>query len=236
MKPRIGFSTGAVALGDYRSGLRILRDRQIEVIELSSLRDRELQPLVAALDDLQLSGLSYISFHAPSGLTTLTETEVVCLLREVLARKWPIIVHPDVITDVRLWQEFGEWLCIENMDKRKPIGRTVSELEPVFQNLPDASFCFDIGHARQIDPTMSEAALLLRRYTCRLKQIHMSEVTSSSKHEPMSFTALSAFRKVAPLIPPDVPIILESIVSEGSIEQEIQTAESVFQGMVSMSA
>ena len=47
------------------------------------------------------------------------------LLKPLLPHRWPIIVHPDAIANFRLWEDFGEWLCIENMDKRKPIGRTV---------------------------------------------------------------------------------------------------------------
>jgi hypothetical protein len=47
----------------------------------------------------------------------------------------------DVIADFSLRAPFGEWLCIENMDKRKPIGRTVAELDSIFQHLQQASFC-----------------------------------------------------------------------------------------------
>ena len=43
----------------------------------------------------------------------------------------------------------------------------------------------------------------------------------------MSLTAVSAFRKVAHLIPGDVPIILESVISPDKIEQEIKLAEFV---------
>lgn len=227
MEPRIGFSTGALAFSDYRAGLHMLSARHISVVELSSLRDRELRPLVGAINGLPLQSFSYVSFHAPSTFSSLSESEVTDLLKEILPRQWPIIVHPDVILNPGLWRELGEWLCIENMDKRKPIGRTSVELERVFQDLPEASFCFDIGHARQVDPTMSEAALLLRRFGNRLKQVHMSEVNSSSKHEPMSFTAVSAFRRIAPMIPLNVPIILESVVPENRIEHEIEIATSI---------
>ena len=132
-----------------------------------------------------------------------------------------------MITDFSLWAAFGEWLCIENMDKRKPIGRTVAELDSIFRQLPHASLCFDIGHARQVDPTMIEAADLLKAYGDRLKEVHMSEVASNSKHEAMSLTAVSAFRKVAHLIPRNVPIILESVISPEKIAQEMKLAEFV---------
>ena len=72
---------------------------------------------------------------------------------------------------------------------------------------------------------MIEAAGLLKAYGHRLKEVHMSEVASNSKHEAMSLTAVSAFRKVAHLIPRDVPIILE--FSLGKIEKEIKLADFV---------
>ena len=227
MKRRIGFSTGALALGDFRKGVDLMLRHEVEAIELSALRDHELEPLLASLAGLPLQRFKYISFHAPSGLQQHSEADVVSRLKELLPRGWPIIVHPDMMSRLDLWEALGEALCIENMDKRKPIGRTVTELQPFFDRFPAASFCFDIGHARQVDPTMTEAALLLRRFGSRLKQIHMSEVNTRSRHEPISFTALAAFQEVAHLLA-DVPIILETVIPEGQIERQMRLAESVF--------
>jgi endonuclease IV len=112
--------------------------------------------------------------------------------------------------------------AVENMDKRKPVGRTVRELEAVFEELPDASFCFDIGHARQVDPTMVEAALILRTFQSRLRQLHVSEVSSASSHHRLSYGAISYFQEVAYLIPESVPLILETPVSEWEIASEIE--------------
>ncbi len=222
----IGLSTGALALSDFRGALRMLQPYRLPAVELSALRDRELIPLLDSLDSLDLSAYSYISLHAPSEFRTLTEAEVSRHLRALTVRRWPIILHPDALTDYAVWEGFGEWLCIENMDKRKPIGRTAVELEQVFSHFPEATFCFDIGHARQIDPTMSEAALLLRRFGSRLRQVHLSEVNSRSQHEAISYTAMRSFRKVAGLIPPQVPIILETVIPEDQIERQLALAEA----------
>jgi hypothetical protein len=115
-------------------------------------------------------------------------------------------------------------LCVENMDKRKPIGRTANELESVFDQLPEASLCFDIGHARQVDSTMTEAYFILKRFSRRLRQVHLSEVNTRSKHDRLSYASVLAFREVAPLIPEDVPIILETPVSEDQLASEVQQA------------
>jgi hypothetical protein len=222
----IGYSTGALAKGDFRRGLDLLRRHRIGVVELSTLRDTELLPFLAALDSLDLSFASYLSFHAPSRFETHSEKEVANLLRRLLPRRWPIIIHPDAIIDPSAWEGFGKWLCIENMDKRKPVGRTAAELRKVFSIFPDASLCFDIGHARQVDPTMGQATLILQSFGDRLKQVHMSEVNSRNGHDPMSVMAIIAFRKVAHLIPRETPIVLETVIPETMIDAQIALAET----------
>jgi hypothetical protein len=228
MKRPIGFSTGALTPGDCRRGLTMLQARQLPVVELSALREEELSPLLAELPSLELTSFDHVSIHAPSRLARLSERETAAMLRSLLPRRWPIIVHPDVMKDRSAWTGFGDLLCIENMDKRKAVGRTVAELEPFFQAFPDASWCFDIGHARQVDPTMSEAILLLERFKHRLRQVHMSEVNARSSHEAVTYPAIQSFRKVAGLIPLKVPIVLETTVSEEQIDEQIKRAATVF--------
>jgi hypothetical protein len=76
MKP-IGFSTGALAKGDFAAGLAVQRDvPRIDAVELSALRDHELPLLVDAIPSLDLDGFEYVSFHAPSKLQTLDEHAV----------------------------------------------------------------------------------------------------------------------------------------------------------------
>jgi hypothetical protein len=223
MRP-IGFSTGALAYHDFRKGVNILLESNVSVVELSALRQRELEPLVSALNTLELSRFSYISFHAPSKLEQGTEPNIVALLSQVTQRGWPIIVHPDVIRNFGLWESFHELLFIENMDKRKAVGRTASELAFFFKRLPEASLCLDLGHARQVDPTMSDATLILERFGKRLRQVHISEVSSRSTHDPLTAGALMAFGRVSHLIPNEVPIVLESPVRQDQVESEIEFA------------
>jgi len=133
-------------------------------------------------------------------------------------------VHPDAMYQRQEWARLGNHLCIENMDKRKPIGQTATDLAGIFEALPNASFCFDIGHARQVDPTMSEAAAILQCFSDRIKQLHVSEVNAQSKHDCLSLESTIAFQKVSHLIPVDAPTILESRVEESEINEEIQSA------------
>ncbi|SRR6266700_3804886 len=223
MRP-IGFSTGALAFSHFRIGLQISKRKKLDIVELSALRENELSPLVHALSSLDVSDFSYISVHAPSKYDRAHEREIVDLLENVVNRDWPIVLHPDTIHDFSAWNSFGHLLLIENMDKRNLCGRTALELANVFEKLPQAGLCFDIGHCRQVDPTMNESYLILREFRARLKQLHVSEVNSRSTHDPLSEAAIGAFEKIAHLIPESVPVILESTVQEEDIEAEIRHA------------
>ncbi|MGA7409559.1 MAG: hypothetical protein WBW33_03680 [Bryobacteraceae bacterium] len=223
MRP-IGFSTGALAYADFRRGLEMARTAECAAIELSALRQGELLPMLAALDTLDMTAFQYVSIHAPSQIEPEWEASVFQSLYDEMWRGWPVVVHPDTLFDMSLWRLFGPLLCVENMDKRKPIGRTARELEWIFSELPEASLCFDIGHARQWDPTMTEAYLILKQFGSRLRQVHVSEVNTSSKHDPLSYASIVAFQDVAHLIPEDVPLILETPVGIEDIEAEIAKA------------
>jgi hypothetical protein len=226
---KIGFSTGAVAYGDFGEALRLLAASKLACVELSALRISEVRILVEAIPHLRLAEYSYISFHAPSSYSEGDEAWLTDLLYAHIPETWPIVVHPDAICDSTLWKRFGRRVAIENMDRRKPIGRNVSELQPIFEKLPDARFCFDLGHSRQCDSSMTDAFLMLTAFRERLAQIHLSEVNSESQHEALSYGAKLAFQQVASLIPDELPIILESRVNSTQIDSEVEIArEALF--------
>jgi hypothetical protein len=204
----------------------MLQNKSVQIIEISALRQNELQPIVDMLDDLDLNRFQYKSFHAPSSMEPDFEPTALKLLARVAARRWPIIIHPDAMHDLRKWSHLGDLLYVENMDKRKPIGQTANDLASIFKDLPESGLCLDLGHARQVDPTMSEAAEILNRFQDRLRQLHVSAVNSQSQHDPLTLEAVLAFQRVSGLIPDDVPVILESRVGEPEIEKEIQSVLS----------
>jgi len=224
----IGFSTGSLALGDFKSAINMLEGSSATVIELSALREQEFETLLNCFDRLDLRQFKYISFHAPGKLRDFSEEMLVKSLQKVRDCGWPIIVHPDVIQDFALWRSLGTYVLIENMDKRKPIGRTTADLEAIFELLPEASLCLDLAHVRQVDPTMTEATIMVKRLRHRVKQLHVSDVNSRSIHEPLNLEAIFAFRKVAHFIDPAVPIVLESPVPKERIEFEMRFASLIF--------
>ena len=229
---KIGFSTGSIALGNVQDGLRVASHGRTTAVELSALREDELDPLLRVLDQLRekLAKFQYVSFHAPSQLRRISEPELVAKLKPIADRGWAIIVHPDMIKDFGLWRELGRAVCIENMDKRKVTGRTARQLRHIFEELPEATFCFDIGHARQVDPTMQEAESMLEAFRGRLRQIHLSHVNSQSHHERLNYESIIAYQSVAHWFDRSIPIILETPVQQEQVEEELSSAERIFGG------
>ena len=167
--PPIGFSTGALFRSDVKRGAELSCRLRLAAIELSALRVRELPEMVRFAGEADLSAFQYVSVHAPTDFTDDQEEEVArCLLGIAERHHWFVVVHPDTIRQPHLWARLGRHLCIENMDKRKPIGRTMEELSDVLERFPLASLCFDIAHAHQVDPTMTEAYRILRRFRSRI--------------------------------------------------------------------
>src|SRR5271165_4833185 len=228
MRP-LGFSTGALAKGDFRTGVALQRNKpSVEAIELSALRDHELRPLMSGLSELDLSDFSYVSIHAPSKLTTLSEREAFSVLSETPTH-WPIIVHPELMPNPSMWKSLGHRVCLENMDNRKSNGRTLREMRQLFEWLPDAEFCLDLGHARQIDPTMDTAMRMAQEFSGRLRQLQVSEIGISGEHLPLSALAIYAFQLVAPFVPGDCAVIIESVIKPEGMQREIRKSSSLFQ-------
>ena len=186
----------------------------------------EVMPLLDALDTLELGHYSKISFHAPSKFEQADEAELAAMLYQRVPSDWPIVMHPDAIFDHLCWRKFGPRLAIENMDRRKPIGRNVKELNTIFATLPEARLCFDIGHARQYDSSMTEAFLILSAFQDKLVQVHVSEVNSESQHDAISYAAKLAFQQVAEMIGELIPVIVESRVTDEALVSETQSALS----------
>lgn len=224
----IGFSTGSIAKGNFLRAIELLNQSLANVIELSSLREHELDFLIHALPHLNLSHFSYVSFHAPSKLIEFSENQLLERLQKVADRGLKIVVHPDIMNDFKSWQSLGSSLCIENMDKRKAVGRTANDLHDLFDILPDAMFCLDLAHAKQVDPTMNQALLMIRNFSDKIVQVHLSDVNSQSHHEPLNLDSLLSYHKIVDYINWETPIILESPVLPERISSEILLTQILF--------
>ncbi len=223
----IGFSTGSLARSDYCTALDSLRGSRATAVELSALREHELEPLMRDLSSLDLQRFAHVSVHAPSALQRYDEASLIKALGPALDAKLPVIVHADIIQSPAIWKSLGRLLCIENMDKRKATGRTASELRPLFKALRQARLCLDLAHARQVDPSLCEIAWMVMQFP--LAQLHVSELDAQSRHAPPSFAAIAAIRSVATLIARDVPAILEFDAKAHELDGHMRLVSDAFE-------
>lgn len=226
MPQLVGFSTGSLAPGSTRQAVEMLRGLGTTALELSALRINELDEVLSFINIADFTGFDYVSFHAPSRLNGISEADLILQLHPVIQKRWPVIVHPDVVTDWPAWRALGDLLVIENMDGRKPLGRTIEELEPIFTKLPEAGFCLDIGHAGQIDPSMALAVDLLDAFNTRLVEVHLSVVDDSFAHQPLTVASIASFGPVLRDLPNHVAIILETPVQADAMSKQLAMAST----------
>jgi len=155
-------------------------------IELSALSETELPSLASYLASAPSLPFRYISIHGPSKHREMEEARLVSELAAIAPYARGIVMHPDTIDRFEAFSPLGSKLLLENMDSRKPDGRTPDELDRAFAMLPEAGFCFDIAHAWSIDSSMGIANDLLDRFGVRLRHVHLSSLSEDLHHVPLT--------------------------------------------------
>lgn len=212
--PTVGCSTGFMAA--LRNDWPALVDEAAQLssfaIELSALSEDELPGLAEYLRGAPQLPFRFVSVHGPTKARRLSDAELV----EVFATlpRWisAIVMHPDAMGDLEPYRRLGRRLCIENMDARKAIGQTVDDLAGYFNALPDARLCFDVAHAKAVDPSMTAGKAILDRYSSRLSHVHLSSLNESQHHVPLTAEDQALFSSLLSRCS-DVPWILEAAPS-----------------------
>ena len=207
----LGASTGYMtdSRGDWPAMVAEALATSPFAAELAALSEAELPALEAYVAGGPELPFAYLSVHAPVKHLRMPEPELVRRLARLAPFADAIVVHPDAIDDPRAYRPLGSCLVLENMDARKPTGRTVEELAPYFAALPEAGFCLDVAHVLSVDPTMAEGERLLDAFAGRLRHLHVSSVDDTCRH--VSLTLEHETRYAALLRRcPDVPWILEA--------------------------
>jgi hypothetical protein len=207
----LGCSTGYMheQRGDWPGLVRQAAAECSFAVELAALSEPELPGLVRYLEANPSLPFLFVSVHAPSKERRIPEIDLVAMLSRLPRSIDAVVVHPDAIGEPSLYRPLGRTLAIENMDVRKPDGQTVEQLEPLFEELPEAGLCFDVAHAKSIDPTMAEGVRILDAFGDRLRHVHLSSLDHDCHHVPLTEDDESLF---APLLSRcrDVPWILEA--------------------------
>jgi Xylose isomerase-like TIM barrel len=183
----IGASTG------YMESLRGNWGRQVAqacevspfAVELSALSEQELPSLGEFLNRHSDLPFRYVSVHGPSKGRQMTEEHLVQDLLAIAPYASAIVMHPDTIENPECFRPLGPTLLLENMDSRKRTGGCRKDLEGLFDELPEAGFCFDIAHAWSIDREMFVANELLDAFGGRLRHVHLSSLSHDLRHIPL---------------------------------------------------
>lgn len=224
-----GYSTGALAKGDFVAALAMLEPIEIAAIELSALRVTELDALLEALPALPLQRYAHVTVHAPSWFAAEDEGKVADALARVADLVRGFIVHAEAIVDSAPWRALGSKVLVENADGRKRTGRTLEEFSRVMDELPDAKVCLDLAHAHQVDPTLLEAHRLSRAFADRIEQIHLSQLDHACRHQALSLGIVAELRRLAPRLP-QTTVILEAPVGPHLIARQLELARACFEG------
>ena len=231
MRP-IGFSTEAFIDRTLAEVVHLI-SLESRVIELVSHSVLDLKPLLISMYgpdtfNLDLYSMDKVSIRLPKYFNDIEE---IYICRWLYLHAFPrplILVRPRNITEpaMCMWEkEFGQSLCFEDDWTRENLKEKAEQLEKLYEKLPQAGFCLDLGKIRQEDPTMGLARLLLRRFGSRLKQVRLSEIDSKGKHCKMSVLTQLACQTIADMIPEDVRVIIDSEVSKSEMVKEMITAQ-----------
>ena len=208
----VGCSTGFMS--DMRSDWPALVERAGAVshlaVELSALSLNELPRLIEYVGAQVRLPFEFVSVHGPSKrLDGITDADLVAALLRLPPSIDAIVMHPDTIRDAAAFRPLGRSLALENMDARKDAGRSAEELAPYFDELPEATLCFDIAHAKSIDADMTEGERILDRFGHRLQHVHLSSLNAECHHVTLTQGDQELFE---PLLARcrDVPWILEA--------------------------
>ena len=207
----LGASTGYMAeqRGDWLQQIKMAWEVSPFAIELSALSEPELPSLASFLATGPDLPFRYISIHGPSKNLQGDEEKLVAELAELAPYASAIVMHPDTIENPAFFRALGHKLLLENMDSRKDLGRTRQELEPLFAELPEAGFCFDVPHSWSVDPTMAVAGELLEGFGARLRHVHLSSLSEDLHHVPLIAEHEALFRPTLERCL-DVPWIFEA--------------------------
>jgi hypothetical protein len=207
----LGASTGYMEdrRGDWTAMVGEALETSGFAVELAALSEDELPGLEAFLATRPELPFAYLSIHAPVKHLRMAEAELVRRLARLAPLADAIVVHPDAMDDPRAYRPLGSSLVLENMDARKPIGRTVDELEPYFAALPEAGLCLDVAHVLSVDPTLEEGERLLDAYAGRLRHLHVSSIDGECRHTSLTVEHEARFADLLRRCP-DVPWILEA--------------------------
>lgn len=220
---KLGFSTGVLYKDmETKEAISVIKGLGCTVIELAFLRiekfsSDQLERIVPA----DLEGFEYVSFHAPkfdykNDRETKDILEKISWFNKAVRRLDCVVFHPDTVGDFSIFNDVDFNVSFENMDHRKESYRSVNDMGSLLSTNKKYGFVLDMNHIYVNDPTMALANEFYKTLGDRIKEVHLSGF--KVLHDPLFETEQSEIIKAIQNF--DVPIIVESLLTPGTIVQE----------------
>ncbi|MFH0856930.1 MAG: hypothetical protein V1860_03465 [bacterium] len=162
--------------------------------------------------NIDLSGFSFISIHAPriEYKNNATSKEILEKLNQIcLDRKIDnVVFHTNLIIDGNIFNEYPDIpISIENVDERGKNGRFVKDIKPILDKY-NFGLTLDLQHCFCNDKTMGLAKEFQEIFKDKIVEYHISGFDEKLLHYPLFKTRQDEIIKS--LRYKNIPIIIES--------------------------
>ncbi len=234
MERKIGFSTGVMFHNYYAMSFDIVNiacDIGCTALELNIHEaPKHVDSLLGLGDDdimfrqylSRVNNLDYLSCHLPCNICYRYESSnVERILQNVIVFSGMtklvkyVVLHPDLVVDWEIFDDFSIPIAIENMDNRKNTFRTLQELRDFFQKYPQFKLVFDVQHWIVNNNDISAIPDIITEFSDKLVGVHLSGVGQSNKyHVPVSRANHRELVESLCDLPAYIPIILEGVCTD----------------------
>jgi hypothetical protein len=224
-----GFSTGVLhQYLDAKQSIKIIKRLGCMAVELGFIRKQRVEDgWMEAITKEDLEGFKYISLHAPKMYYKDNEEARNIFKRiERINNLRPldlVIFHPDNVVDVKVFKKVSFPVGFENMDKQKPFGRTLKDIEKLLMKNADFRFVLDTNHLKSNVPSMKVVDEFYSKLGHKIAEYHVSGLGSDYPHVPLFQTQETDILKAVKDL--SKPIICESRLTPDNIRQEKEFIE-----------
>jgi len=224
-----GFSTGVLhQYLDAKQSIKIIKQLGCAAIELGFVRKERMENgWMEAITKEDLEGFKYISLHAPKMYyKDNEETRDVFKRIERINNLRPldlVVFHLDNVVDVKVFKKALFPVGFENMDKQKPFGRTLKDIEKLLKKNADFRFVLDTNHIKSNDPSMKMINEFYSQLGHKIAEYHVSGLGSDYPHIPLFQTQKTDILEAVKDL--SKPIICESRLTPDNIRQEKEFIE-----------
>ncbi|MDO8483212.1 MAG: hypothetical protein Q7S86_05350 [bacterium] len=223
---QIGFSLGCFwRNNEPKEILKFLREKDIKAVELKKITSfNQVGDPLSSYPKEEFGSFSFMSYHAPKFAYGKNE-ETKRFLQEMtkLHELHPLnllVVHPDIVEDLSVFNDLPFPVGFENMDTQKKSHRTVADMQKLLSQNPAWRMVLDLNHCFANDPSMELAHDFYDALGDRISEIHLSGF--KELHDPLFETKQEII--IRSLRDTNTPIVIES---QMNLDQALQERDYI---------